>query len=163
MEIYKIIKDYEKYSISNLGNVKNIHGKILKIRMTREGYNRVALYNDYGVKNFLVHRLVAETFLENYEKKPQINHKDGDKLNNKVENLEWVTRSENQIHRINILNKGTTGIKLIKDNKIYEFNSLAECSKKLNLGRGNLSRLNNNKLKTYNGFKIFRKEVQIAD
>jgi hypothetical protein len=163
-EIYKIIKDYPNYSISNFGNViNNKRNKLLKIRIDKY-YNRVLLYNENGSKNYLVHRLVGEYFITNQSQKPQINHIDGNKLNNNFSNLEWNTHSENQIHRYNILNKGTKKINLIKDDIIYSFNSLKECALKLNLDNGNLSRLLNDKYKNLKGYKLYiEKEIQIAD
>ena len=162
-EIYKKIKNYSNYSISNFGNVTNNNtNKLLKIRFDN-GYNRVRLYNENGGKNFSVHRLVGEYFIPNENNKPQINHKDGNKLNNHFSNLEWNTHSENQLHRYEILQKGTKKINLIKDNIIYSFNSLKECGLELNLDSGNLSRLLNGKYKKVKGYKLYiEKEVQIA-
>lgn len=157
-EIYKKIKDYPNYSISNFGNViNNRNNKILKIRIDNE-YNRVRLYNDYGGKNYSVHRLVGEHFISNPFNKPEINHKDGDKLNNHISNLEWSTKSENQTHRYNILKKGIKPIELIKNDVIYSFNSIKECGLKLGLDNGNLSRLLNDKIKSYLGYKLNKKK-----
>ena len=74
--------------------------KFLKITYDKNvKYNRISLINDFGEKKkFLVHRLVAEAFIPNPENKPEVNHIDGDKTNNHVSNLEWVTRSENMQH-----------------------------------------------------------------
>lgn len=96
MEIWKVIKGYEKYQVSNLGRVKSFFSKekILKLRNHR-GYSLVNLSN----KTFKVHRLVAEAFLENETKKPEVNHKNKIKSDNTVSNLEWVTREENIYHR----------------------------------------------------------------
>ena len=111
-EIYKNIKDYEGlYQISNFGRVKSLKRKVkqsngfeyeikervLKLSYHTNGYVGITL-NKEGKKRFLVHRLVAEHFLENEGNLPQVNHKDLDKANNRVENLEWVTKSENQLH-----------------------------------------------------------------
>jgi hypothetical protein len=155
MEHWKTIEGFDKYQISSYGNVKNKVGKLLGERIDSNGYNRVRLYGN-EIKNKLVHRLVADAFIPNQKNKKQINHKDGDKLNNNIDNLEWVTHSENQIHRYNELKKGIKGIKLIKDGIIYEFESLANASRELNLDAGNLSRLNNNKRNHYKGYKIFK-------
>lgn len=72
--------------------------KKLKARIHPEGYLQVALMIEGKRHEKLVHRLVAEAFINNTEKKPQINHKDGNKMNNQVKNLEWVTPSENGRH-----------------------------------------------------------------
>ena len=99
-EIWKPIKDYEGlYEISNLGRIKSRYfqeNKILKSDCNR--YAKIDLRKNKVRKGFLVHRLVAEAFIPNIENKPQINHKNKIKLDNKVENLEWVTSSENIIH-----------------------------------------------------------------
>lgn len=105
-EIWKDIKGYEGYyQISNLGKVKSLkfnHSNKNKLLnpFDNEGYTRVKLYINKQGKRFLVHRLVAETFIPNPENKPFVNHIDGNKSNNCVANLEWVTASENTIHAI---------------------------------------------------------------
>lgn len=109
MEIFKPIKGYEGlYEVSNLGRVKSLpkfhhtrfsgyteKEKILKCRTDSYGYQMVALCKDGEQKNYLVHRLVAYTFLENPYKYDSINHKDENKLNNCVENLEFCNRYYN--------------------------------------------------------------------
>lgn len=107
-EIWKDVKGYEGYyQISNLGNVMSLKFNHADIRrlikpFDNGGYNMVC-FNLNGVsKKFLVHRLVAEAFIPNHENKPCVNHIDGNKRNNSVENLEWVTKSENTRHAIRI-------------------------------------------------------------
>jgi len=90
-----ITKDYW---ISNMGEIlsyKSGGKKILKGRPTHKGYLRVALKIDGEVKDYTIHRLVAINFISNPDDLPEINHKDGIKSNNHVDNLEWVTSSEN--------------------------------------------------------------------
>ena len=109
LEIWKEIKSYEGiYQISNFGKVKRLYknGKIhiLKPRINHKGYARVALCSR-SRKEYCVHRLVGEAFIINPYNKPQINHIDGNKLNNNVNNLEWVTPRENCLHRSYLYNK----------------------------------------------------------
>ena len=96
-EIWKPVKGYEsRYLVSDLGNVKSIKRDILlKGQINRENYRSVTLCKNNKVKVFRVHRLVAEAFIPNPEGKPEVNHKDYNRLNNTAGNLEWMTRAEN--------------------------------------------------------------------
>lgn len=115
-EIWKDIKGFEgAYQISNFGNVKSLPRVVNKIyvgkvrqyqqkelirkqRLIGHGYLYVGLNSNSSQSNILVHRLVAWHFIPNPENKPTVNHKDGNKLNNHVNNLEWATHSENAKH-----------------------------------------------------------------
>lgn len=96
-EIWKDIKGYEGYyEVSNLGRVKRI-GKTncLKSAIRKDGYEQVALCVNNILKSYAIHRLVAIAFIPNPNNLPQVNHKDENKLNNCVENLEWCTQEYN--------------------------------------------------------------------
>lgn len=83
--------------VSENGDVKS-HGRIIKGEICKNGYRRVHVSDQNIDSKFLVHRLVAEAFIENPNNKPCVNHIDGNKLNNNVNNLEWVTYGENLSH-----------------------------------------------------------------
>lgn len=96
MEIWKQIKGYEGlYEISSCGRVKNKKGTILKPSVTRTGYPHLSLCKNGKTKSVSVHRIVAEHFIPNPNNYPVINHKDENRQNNTVENLEWCTYSYN--------------------------------------------------------------------
>lgn len=107
-EIWKNIKGYEDlYQVSNKGRVKSLKfgkEKIMKFRIG-SGYCKLGLNKDKKQKQFRVHRLVAEAFLPNENKFPVVNHKDRNRSNNNVENLEWCTQLDNMIHKIDTLYK----------------------------------------------------------
>lgn len=103
---------YDNFEISNLGKLKNIKtNKILKVNLVN-GYWGVciSLGSRIHKKTIIIHKAVAETFIPNPDNKPQVNHKDGNKQNNYVDNLEWVTASENLQHaydtKLRISHKG---------------------------------------------------------
>jgi hypothetical protein len=119
IEVWKDIKDYEgHYQVSDIGRVKSLARVVesrkgifgnkkeifLKTSKNRKGYLRVKLCKKSdgfcSEKSVIVHRLVANEFLENPLNKPQVNHKNGIKDDNRVENLEWATGSENVIHAL---------------------------------------------------------------
>lgn len=115
-EVFVPVLGYEEfYSISNIGNVKSHKPSKSKSYFKRpsfllkptdvSGYKKVSLSKNNSPKNFYVHRLVAIAFIPNPENKPHINHINGLKLDNRVENLEWVTAKENINHSWKVLKK----------------------------------------------------------
>ena len=105
-EIWKNVPNYKRYQISNLGNVKNNYlwtgsmyifkPHMLKPHIDKKGYATIHLKS----KIYKIHRLVAEVFIPNPNNLPQVNHKDVNKWNNNVDNLEWCTSKENITHPI---------------------------------------------------------------
>lgn len=100
IEQWKTIEDFPNYLISNLGQVKNLKNHTIKSWKNNSGYSCVTLYTKSKQKqNVLVHRLVAHAFIPNFDvNNLEVNHLDGNKQNNKVSNLEWITRSKNMLH-----------------------------------------------------------------
>jgi hypothetical protein len=120
------------YFISSYARFKNAKGHIIINYKYSSGYKRLNIER----KAFLLHRLVAITFIPNLENKEQVNHIDGNKLNNRLENLEWVTNKENQIHKVKLgLYKGEKSVIQydLNMNKINEFKSIITASKILNI------------------------------
>ena len=94
------IKDFPNYHCDKYGNIFSKRKKLKQSK--RNGYLCVSLCNNGFSKSFNVHRIIAEAFIPNPENKPQVNHINGIKTDNHVENLEWVTQSENTIHALSI-------------------------------------------------------------
>ena len=154
----------EQYEISNQGRVrKRRTGKILSQQTDNKGYKRVRLSLHDKKASGKVHRLVAIAFIPNPNNKPQVNHKDADKTNNAVSNLEWVTNGENQIHAYkNGLNyvTGRAGRKRIRvkqidmdGNEIHVFSSLNDASASTGANSVNISSVLRHKRKTAGGYR----------
>jgi hypothetical protein len=108
-ESWRDIFGYDgRYQVSNLGRIRNKHGKTLMPDISRDGYHTVTLVNIEGEKkHHRIHRLVALCFVPIYSlDRDQVNHIDGNKWNNVAENLEWCNNSENQLHRYRVLKAG---------------------------------------------------------
>lgn len=146
-EIWLDVANYEGlYQVSSFGNVKSLDrivktknrsdylrkGKIQKKSINSFGYEVVGFTIDSKTKIFSVHRLVATTFIINPDNKPQVNHIDGNKINNNKSNLEWCTCSENQIHSVKIglsfpsypiLKRSKNGRSLLNEEQVLEIRS----------------------------------------
>ena len=150
-EIWKDVEGYESlYQISNFGRIRKFSkNRILILSVwDSDGYNSITLSKDNSPLSFLVHRLVAQAFIPNPENKPQVNHIDGNKKNNHVENLEWVTASENMQHAYDngLIIKTSESMKIASDIAMKKlkvpvyckelnmtFDSLSEASKYLSI------------------------------
>lgn len=156
MEIWKDIPNYEGYQVSNLGRIRThnkttytkLHGvRHWKDRILKQKYSpkdksyRVELWKDGKHKTILVHRIVAVTFLgESLDTKLTVNHKDGNRRNNNINNLEWLTIKENIQHAFanNLSYQQNCTLVNSKGEKIY-FLSLAKASLFLNRNKGYIS------------------------
>lgn len=155
-EEWKVIEDGATYEISNYGQVRNkITGKVLKLLLL-SGYMVITLKMNNRKTISKIHRLVATQFLVRTNETHIVNHKDGNKLNNHVENLEWVSPSENVKHAYRIgLNKG-------KKNKVYqytldnvfirEYNSPIDIERELKIPRTRILDVCEGKAKTTGGY-----------
>lgn len=191
MEVWKDIENYNGiYQVSDLGRVRSLNrkdtlgrkwqGKILAPKTKHNGYKSVNLNKDGKQKTFLVHRLVALSFIENPGHLPEINHIDENKDNNSVDNLEWVSHIQNinygTGHARSVRNRNYENIskkmdykkladaardvlskKVIaidENGKRYEYSSLTEASKELGLWRQNIGKCCMGKVKTTGGYKF---------
>lgn len=187
IEIWKDIKNFEnQYQVSNFGRVKSLE-RVIKIKdkrkgeyykkiiccilipsVRKDGYVFVDLHKNNKKKAFKIHRIVAEAFIQNPYNKPQVNHKNGIKSDNRVENLEWVTPHENMLHSYRVLHcKRSEGVRgkdtkkskivlQIKDGKIIrKFYGCPEASRITGIDRSQIQRCCGNKkyAKTAGGFQ----------
>lgn len=181
-EIWKDIPNYEgSYQVSNYGRIKSLPRKrirktekVLKSFTNNSGYEIIRLYQNGLERKYLIHRLVAEVFVTNVNNLPQVNHIDGNKHNNNVNNLEWCTASQNMKHSYaNGLNKitekrrkicsknGKIAIESskrkvnqydIEGNFIKTWDSILQIKRKLNIDNSAISKCCKNKRKTAGGY-----------
>lgn len=156
-EYYVQSKEYPNYEVSNLGNIRNRKTGTIRKLTNRNGYRKIRINN----KDINVHKMVGETFFEGDHTGLEINHKDGNKANNTVNNLEWVTASENVKHAYRTGLKHRSGctpwVKVIDEStgKVYE--NAVECAKDIGgTGPGIIYALNRNGL--YKGRPLKRYE-----
>lgn len=165
-EIWMLIPGYQGYEASSFGRIKNIKtGTIRKLRLKKSGYLSVKIKQ----KHLLVHRLIAATFIPNAGNKPEVNHKDRNRVNNSSQNLEWVTPSENSKHSFangRIPKPTTKGMKgvlcvnskpilSVKDVSIMEFESQTELCDQLKISRKTIIKFIDTG-RSYNGFQFYR-------
>ena len=156
MEEWKEVNNYEGlYWISNLGHVKNSKGKILKPTVQVNGYYKVNLIKNKISKNHTIHRLVAEAFIPNPDKLPEVNHKDENKLNNSVHNLEWCSHKYNSTYgtiltRIQENSVNCVSVKCVETGIIYK--SIREAGKITNIDHSNIAKVCRGKQKTAGGY-----------
>lgn len=169
-ELWKPVIGFEGlYEVSNFGNVRSLErngtikgGRMMAKVLDNYGYYMCKLRNKNIIKMPKIHRLVAQSFIPNPDNKPQVNHINGDKLDNRVENLEWVTSRENIMHAvdnglINVL--GNTNnflgykVEQIKDGKVINtFETISKASRETGVCRSGIEKVLKGKQKTSGGY-----------
>ena len=164
--IWKTLKENNKYEISDTGLVRRIDTKQTLSGCITSGYRSVKLtFNNSKQKRFYVHRLVAEHFINNPDPKNKtfVNHKDGNKLNNCVENLEWMSPRENNLHYYREIKEKTKEKKHfnkpipviqydLQHNKIAEYDSMSQAHKATGVSVVQIARCIHGEVEQANGF-----------
>lgn len=179
IEEWRDIEGYEGlYQVSNLGRVKSLERviirannrampykeQILKNRKTSNGYLYVSLYKNKQCKNHSIHRLVAQSFIENPNNYEEINHIDENKTNNNVVNLEWCTRKQNMAHgncRQRIIESNSKPIYCLELDKFYK--SATECARELNIDHTGIGHVLRKDFKQYKNLTFFYvKDIELG-
>lgn len=154
---------FEEYQIDTNGVVYNKNGSVKKYSLNPRGYCIVNLYVDNVRTGFGIHTLVAKQFIPNPDNLPQVNHKDGNKENNRIDNLEWCTAKGNIRHAFDVLHREPSGKKEIigidkyTNDVVYRFDSLANAgryfsgNKNFEYYQNSIWRVLSGKRKTYKG------------
>lgn len=180
-EIWKDIAGFNNYQISNLGRVKSLSRtifngkgyfiskeKIMSLKYNTRQYAFIHLRVDGKSIPKRINRLVAESFIVNPENKKEVNHKNGIRNDNSVNNLEWVTTSENQLHSFRVLGRKSSTLGKcgkyhpaskqinqfnLNDEFIASYESLSDAERLTGINDGNISSAINGRLKTAGGYK----------
>lgn len=159
IEVWKDIKDYEGYQVSNEGNVKSLGNdrtrkeKLLKPAKNKDGYLRVGLSKNNKRKFYFIHRLVAQAFSPNPDNLPEINHRDEDKTNNNVANLEWCDHRYNNNYGTRnerVAEKTSKQVLCVETGVVYP--STHQVQRELGFAQSNISSACNGRYKTCGGF-----------
>ena len=162
-EIWRDVVGYEGlYQISSLGRARSLpryhtRGKILKPVLTANGYLRVGFNKNGKCKKLLVHRLVAQAFIENPKNLPQVNHRNENKADNRVENLEWCNAKYNSNYgtgraRANLAESKPV-LQISLDGRLIRRWPSAQCAGRNNFNQGNICSCCHGKRKTANGYR----------
>lgn len=163
MEKYIVLQGlYDCYAVSNLGNIKNLRtGNVLSPSIRPDGYKSVLLSKDGKKMSIRVHQLVAQYFLTKSDGRTDINHINGIKHDNRAENLEWCTKSENMQHALNTglvkteySNKDILVYDFESDELLFIFESVKQCAKFLGLNPSPIYRVLKEKVRHHHGFSF---------
>ena len=152
MEIWKKIDGYDNYEVSSYGRVRS-KNKILTPQSKGNGYLQVNLCSNGKCKTFILHRLIAKVFISNPNNYNEVNHKDENKLNNNISNLEWCTRSYNMRYGSQI-DKHCKAVKKydLDGHYLCIYKSAREASSIENISYSGISQCCNKRIKTYKVF-----------
>lgn len=159
MEYWKPIKGYPHLLISRTGQVwTKTYNRLLRPQLTNRGYLRIGLNKDKVIKTVGVHRLVAEAFIPNPDNLPAVDHIDGNKLNNNVENLQWISYSDNTRKACIGKDRRPKPVICIETGKVYK--NIKEANKDLHIPEAVLSAVVRGEFPSYHGLHFVYAEPQ---
>ena len=128
MKEWRTIVKYPNYEVSRDGQVRNKTTKRLKVFTDNgHGYLRTNFFKDNKVITVYLHRIIADSFIDNPSNLPEVNHIDGDKTNNSLDNLEWCTSSGNALHKMYVLSRGNCKpVECVETKVVYPSTMIAE-------------------------------------
>lgn len=157
--IWKTISYNPRYSISDIGLIKNNHtNRILKPGINSNGYLNIRLFQDGIGTNFAIHRLVAEAFCDNSNNYSEIDHRDGNKLNNLSSNLKWCSHKEN-MNNPNLIKNHKKSKKIVCENNNKIYDSISAASRELKIPVETIRRSIIHKNLVYNIWRFYESEL----